>query len=93
MIWLLRKDSIGRNGMLCTDAKPVELRIGVPSLSTGCYSVTGWKTHEGRVCAVFEVKKESKPCLQVQVPPFITDLALAIRGQELHRAQVFRDGR
>jgi hypothetical protein len=24
---------------------------------------------------------------------FVTDLALAIRGQELHRAQVFRDGR
>jgi mannan endo-1,4-beta-mannosidase len=78
VIWLLRKDSIGRNGMLCTDAKPVELRIRVPGLSAGRYSITGWDTREGRMCAVFEAKKESGPCLQVQVPPFITDLALAI---------------
>ena len=85
VIWLLRKDSIGRNGMLCTDAKPVELRIRVPGLSAGRYSITGWDTREGRMCAVFEAKKESGPCLQVQVPPFITDLALAIRRQELRR--------
>jgi mannan endo-1,4-beta-mannosidase len=83
VIWLLRKDSIGPNGTLCTDAKPVDLRIRVPGLPAGRYSVTGWDTREGRICAVFEVQKGSEPCLQVQVPPFATDLALAIHRQEL----------
>ena len=81
MIWLLREDSIGRNGMLWTDAKPVELRIRVPGLSTGCYSVTGWNTREGRICALSEVKKGSEPFLPVQVPPLVTNLTLAVRGQ------------
>jgi mannan endo-1,4-beta-mannosidase len=78
VIWLLRKDSIGRNGMLCTDAKPVELRIRVPGLSAGRYSITGWNTRDGLICALSEVQKGNEPFLPVQVPPFVTDLALAI---------------
>jgi hypothetical protein len=78
VIWLLRKDNIGQHGTLCTNATPVDLYIRVPQLSAGSYSITGWDTREGRVCAVFEARKGSEPCLQVQVPPFTTDLALAI---------------
>ena len=81
VIWLLRRDSIGPNGTLCTDAMPMNLRIRVPGLSAGRYSVTGWDTREGGLCAQFEVEKNSEPFLPLQVPPFVTDLALAIRRQ------------
>jgi mannan endo-1,4-beta-mannosidase len=85
VIWLLRTDSIGRNGTLCTDAKPVDVHVRVPGLFAGHYSVTGWDTREGRVCAEFEAKKGNEACLQVHVPPFATDVALAIRRQQLCR--------
>ena len=78
VIWLLRKDSIGQNGTLCTDGRPLNVRIRVPGLSAGRYSVTGWDTREGRICAVFEAKKNSERFLPLQVPPFVADLALAI---------------
>jgi hypothetical protein len=85
VIWLLRKDSIGRNGTLCSDARPLELRICVPGLSEGRYSITAWDTREGRICAVSEAEKNGESFLPLQVPPLTTDLALAISRQELRR--------
>ncbi len=81
VIWLLRKNSISENGTLCTDAEPVDLTVRIPRLSSGRYCVTGWNTLEGRTCATFEAAKGSEPSLRLQVPPFVTDLALAIIRQ------------
>jgi hypothetical protein len=81
VVWLLRKDTIGQSGTLRTDAPPVHLSIRIPQLRSGHYSVTGWNTLEGRVCATFEAEKGSEPFLQVQVPPFVADIALAIKRQ------------
>ncbi len=81
VIWLLRKDTIGQNGTLRTDAEPVDLTVRVPRLSSGRYCVTGWNTLEGRTCATLKAKKGPEPFLQLRVPPFAADLALAIRKQ------------
>ena len=81
VIWLLRNDSISQNGTLRTDAEPVDLTVRVPRLSSGRYCATGWNTLEGRTCATLEAKKGPEPFLQLRVPPFAADLALAIRRQ------------
>ncbi len=81
IIWLLRKDTIGQNGTLRTDAEPVDLTVRVPRLSSGRYCATGWNTLEGRTCATLKAKKGPEPFLQLRVPPFAADLALAIRKQ------------
>jgi mannan endo-1,4-beta-mannosidase len=81
IVWLLRKDTIGQNGTLCADAEPVDLTVRIPRLSPGRYCVAGWNTLEGRTCATFEAAKGPEPFLQLRVPPFGADLALAIRRQ------------
>jgi hypothetical protein len=77
----LRKDAVSQSGTLCTNAKPVDLTMRIPRLSPGRYRVIGWNTLEGRVCATLEAERSSEPFLQVHVPPFVADLALAIRRQ------------
>lgn len=79
VIWLMRKDTIARDGMLRPDAEPISLDVRVPGLGVGRYSVTAWNTREGRSCAELHVEKGAEPFLRLQVPPFATDLALAIR--------------
>jgi mannan endo-1,4-beta-mannosidase len=79
VIWLLRRDTIGEDGMMHPGAEPVSPSIAVPGLSPGRYSVTVWNTLEGRAYATFEVAKGAEPVLHLQVPPFATDVALAIR--------------
>jgi hypothetical protein len=81
VIWLLRKDAVSQSGTLCTSAKPVDLTVGIPGLSPGHYRVTGWNTLEGRICAAFDLEKGSDPFLQLQVPPFMADVALALTRQ------------
>lgn len=43
--------------------------------------ITGWNTRGGRACAPLEAKNGMEPYLQLQMPPFATDLALTIRRQ------------
>jgi hypothetical protein len=81
VIWLLRKDSIGQSGTLRTDAQPVHLSIRIPQLRPGRYRVTGWNTLEGRICATLEAERGGGAFVEVQVPPFTADLALAITKQ------------
>jgi mannan endo-1,4-beta-mannosidase len=79
VVWLLRRDSIGRNGMLRPDAEPISPEVRVPGLGPGRYCVTAWNTLEGRSCAEFAVEKGGEPFLRLQTPPFAADLALAIQ--------------
>jgi hypothetical protein len=81
VVWLLRKDTIGQSGTLCPKAKPVDLTLRIPHLSPGRYCITGWNTLEGCVCAMWEAEKRGEPFLELQVPPFVADLALAIKRQ------------
>ncbi|HEY8382351.1 MAG TPA: hypothetical protein VIL09_09390 [Microvirga sp.] len=79
VVWLLRTDTIGEGGMMHPGARPLSPSIGVPGLSPGRYSVTVWNTLEGRAYATLQVETGAKPVLHLQVPPFATDVALAIR--------------
>ncbi len=81
VIWLLRKDSIGQSGTLRTNSKPVDLTLHVPRLCSGRYRVIGWNTREGRICSTFEAERRGGASLELQVPPFVADLALAITRQ------------
>ncbi len=78
VVWLLRRDTIGEDGMMHPGAEPVSLSIGVPGLSPGRYNVTAWSTLEGRAYATCQVEKGAEPALHLQVPPFAADVALAI---------------
>jgi mannan endo-1,4-beta-mannosidase len=78
VMWLLRTDTIGEDGMMHPGAEPVSPSIGVPGLSPGRYNVTAWSTLEGRAYATCQVEKGAEPALHLQVPPFAADVALAI---------------
>ncbi len=79
VIWLLRRDSVGENGMLRADAEPISPEIRVPGLGPGRYRVTAWNTLEGRACGEFAVEKRDQPLLRLQTLPFTADVALAIQ--------------
>jgi mannan endo-1,4-beta-mannosidase len=77
-VWLLRRDTLARDGTLSSDVALIAPRIGVPGLTPGRYRITGWDTAEGRVRESIDLEHGGGP-LSVRVPPFATDLALAIR--------------
>ena len=80
VVWLLRRDSIGKNGMLDPSAAPVSVRVGVPGLAPGHYQVTPWQTESGTALPSQHV--EAGPGgVSLDLPPFRSDLAVAI-----HRA-------
>ena len=79
VIWLLRKDSIGADGTLRRDAAPVSVRIKVPGLAPGRYGVTAWDTAAGRPRGSVTAETAATG-LEIDVPPFAADLALAVRA-------------
>jgi uncharacterized protein affecting Mg2+/Co2+ transport len=48
-------------------------------MALGRFRVTAWDTAEGRVRCEFEAANKEGEALRVTVPPFIRDIALAIR--------------
>jgi mannan endo-1,4-beta-mannosidase len=74
----MRRDTIGRNGMLDPVAAPISPSIRVPGLDAGAYRVTAWDTVDGAVSPPFRAER-SEGGLVLQIPPFAADLALAIR--------------
>lgn len=79
VVWLLRTDTIGADGMLRADADPVAARLRVPSLADGRYRITVWDTRAGRAAAEWEGDAGSGAGLTLDVGALRTDLALAIR--------------
>ncbi|CDX39045.1 conserved hypothetical protein [Mesorhizobium sp. SOD10] len=75
--WLVRRATIGPNGMLRADAQPEPVTIDLPWMAPGRYRIVGWATGAGRQTA--EWQAQSDGWLKLEVPPFATDLALAIR--------------
>jgi mannan endo-1,4-beta-mannosidase len=78
VVWLLRTDTIQPNGMLRQDAEPIAPRLAVPGLEPGRYVATVWDTKAGTSAGVVTAESHSDS-LVLQTPPFVTDLALAIR--------------
>lgn len=77
ILWLLRKDSIGKNGMLRTDVAPLSGCVHLPIREAGRYRVITWCTRQGQVLENNMVQHEGgKPlCLPWQL---LTDMAVAV---------------
>jgi mannan endo-1,4-beta-mannosidase len=78
VLWLLRKDRVGQDGMLQRGADLVSLTVEIPGLAPGRYRVTQWDTVEGCCRGEYEVEVRSEPAHCMPVPPFASDLALAV---------------
>ena len=76
--WLVREDTIGADGLLRRDAPPVATRLSVPGLAPGSYRITAFDTLGGTVAGT-AVGQADGEGLSFDVPPFVADLALAIR--------------
>lgn len=78
VVWLVRRDTIGPNGMLRAGAAPVPAALQLPGLARGTYRVIAWDTAAGRQTAEWQANSDG--WLKLDVPPFSADVALAIRG-------------
>jgi mannan endo-1,4-beta-mannosidase len=77
LLWLLRRDITGPDGMLRRDVPPISTMIRVPGLQAGTYRVTSWDTTEAKVVSALEVANTGN--LMIDVPPLAADLALSVR--------------
>jgi mannan endo-1,4-beta-mannosidase len=77
LVWLLRHDSIGKDGLLRRGVEPIAAELTVPSLADGSYRVRGWDTETGTPAG--EVAAEAKDGkLGLTTAPILTDRAFAI---------------
>ncbi|MET0398690.1 MAG: hypothetical protein ABW277_18010 [Longimicrobiaceae bacterium] len=79
VVWLLRRDTLGRDGRLRRDAEPVQAEVRVPGLAAGRYAATAWDTEAGEARGEWEAEVEGGDGLLLRLPPFVTDLAVAVR--------------
>ncbi|HEV2130018.1 MAG TPA: hypothetical protein VGR27_02890 [Longimicrobiaceae bacterium] len=79
VVWLLRRDTLGRDGRLRHDAEPLSCSVRIPGLGAGCYRVTAWDTVAGTATARCEHAHSGEGVLELHPPPVVTDLALAIQ--------------
>lgn len=81
VVWLLRTDTVGGDGMLRRDAEPLRAELRLPGLAPGRYRATAWDTKRGvtRGMCTFEAGDDG---LTLALPPVRADLAVAIRRAE-----------
>jgi hypothetical protein len=78
VVWLMRSDAIGADGTLDARAAPVAPTIRVPGLEAGSYAVTFWDTAAGAIAGAALAQADAG-ALEIFVPPFRSDRAIAIR--------------
>jgi mannan endo-1,4-beta-mannosidase len=79
VVWLLRTDAIGENGMLRRDAPAIPVDLRIPGLQPGRYRVEAVDPLSGAALTSAEQEVGSSGELRLRTPPIITDLALAVR--------------
>ena len=77
LVWLVRTDTIGADGLVRPDAVPIALELRVPGLAPGRYRVTPWDTRVGAAREAGEIIVEGSEA-RVPVKGLATDLALAV---------------
>ncbi|UOQ50829.1 hypothetical protein [Hymenobacter cellulosivorans] len=78
VVWLLRQDRRDRQRLVPKNAPAVAVQVRVPGLGPGHYHVTCWDTREGQAVGQFTATPDAAGWLQLPVPPFVTDIALAV---------------
>ncbi len=77
VVYLLRRDSLRRDGQVDRGARPVSMSIRLPMLEPGRYAVVAWDTVNDLPGALTMQDLRSGSALTLQ--PFVADVALAIR--------------
>ena len=78
LVYLLRRDTLLADGSVDRNAEPLTIRLLVPGLIAGSYTVTAWDTYTGQPIGTLE--QALLPGGWFQLPPLTTDMALAIRA-------------
>ena len=80
VVYLLRRDTLLKNGLLNRRAEPLSLRLGVPQLARGTYTITAWNTVLGeRISSEIYCLHKGNTSAGFVLPPLTGDMALAIR--------------
>ena len=79
VLWLLRTDAIGADGMIDRRRPPAILRISLPGLRQGNYRITYWDTEGARVVGEAEQGHNADALFGFNPPPIAADLAVAVR--------------
>ena len=77
VVYLLRRDTLLRSGVLDRSAAPLSVSIRLPMLQPGRYRVTAWDTAGEQPAR--STLQEQRPDAALVVPAFVGDVALAIR--------------
>lgn len=80
VVYLLRRDTLLKNGQLTAHAEPLCLRLYLPGLALGTYSLTAWDTVRGQQISseTHPVRDGNTPAGFV-LPPLTGDMAFAIQ--------------
>ncbi len=80
VVYLLRRDTLLKKGQLDRRAMPISLRVHIPSLSPGDYTVIAWDTVDGKqVGSTVQTLPDDKPSTAFMLPPLTGDMAFAIQ--------------
>jgi hypothetical protein len=79
VIWLLRTDTVGADGMIDRTQPSVAACLAVAGFGPGRYHVTYWDTELGRALGEAELDHNGKGPLTLAAPPIRADLAIAVR--------------
>jgi len=79
VIWCLRTKTLASDGRVRRDAPPLALRLSLPGLQAGRFSVSAWDTEAGLLRNQRSVNADASSLTDIVVPPFVTDVALAIQ--------------
>ena len=79
VVWLLRTEAIGADGMIDRRRPPAILRISLPGLRQGNYRITYWDTEGARVVGEAEQGHNADALFGFNPPPIAADLAVAVR--------------
>ena len=78
VLYLLRTDTIGPDGMLRADAAPLAPTVTVPDLEPGVYRSVAWDTCVGRPLATREMEHPGGT-LALPLAGLVSDMAVAVR--------------
>jgi mannan endo-1,4-beta-mannosidase len=78
VLYLLRTDTIGPDGMLRTDAAPLAPRVTIPDIVPGTYRAVTWDTRAGRPLAARELD-HTGGTLTLPLAGLVSDMAVAVR--------------
>jgi hypothetical protein len=79
VVWLLRTDRLAADGTVRRDVPPLAPTVELPAVAAGRWRITAWDTSRGVPVAERETE-HAGGALGLAVPPFVGDVALAVRA-------------